>query len=70
MIAIQEVRDLTKLSMEELIGSFMTHKLNMHQKEEEEEPKKKTIAFKSTTKFEESYKSEDESKEEDEDMGY
>ena len=58
-----EARDLTKLSIEEFIGSLMTHDLNIHQKEKEEDSKKKkTIAFKSTTKFKES----DESKDEDE----
>ena len=63
--AIQEAKDLTKLSLEELIGSLMTHELNMAQKEEEEEPKRKTIAFKSTAKFEGSDESEEDEEEEE-----
>ena len=59
MTAIQEVKDLTTLSMEELICSLTTHELNMHQKEKEESKRKKTIAFKSIIKFEESDESED-----------
>ena len=43
VIVNKEAKDLTKLFTEELIGSLMTHELNMHQKEEEEEPKKKKI---------------------------
>ena len=58
------MKDLTKLSIEELIGSFMTHELNMIQKKEEEESKKKkTITFNSDARLEESDESEDEDKE-------
>ena len=60
MIAIQEAKDLTKLSLEELIGPLMTHELNMAQREEEEESKKmKTITFKSTAHYKESDESEE-----------
>ncbi|EHA8586596.1 putative girdin-like [Cocos nucifera] len=63
MTAIQEAKDLTKLSLEELMGSLMTHEMHRAPKEDEEEPKKmKTIAFKSTSNYQES----DESKEDEE----
>ena len=47
--AIQESKDLSKLSMEELIGNLMTYELELKAKEERNnsEPKKKTIALKS-----------------------
>ena len=71
--AIWEAKDLTKLSLEELIDLLITHKLNMTQKEEEEEPKKmKTIVFKFIAHDEESNDSEEEEdekeSEDDEDM--
>ena len=46
---IQESKDLSKLSMEELIGNLMTYELELKEKEERNnsEPKKKTIALKS-----------------------
>ena len=44
---IQEAKDLTKLSLKELIGSLMTHELSMTQKEEKNEPKRKIVALKS-----------------------
>ena len=55
VVAIQEVRDLSKLPLEELMGSLMTHGILMrdHDKDEEEEKKKKTIALKSSTQEEE-----------------
>ena len=46
------MRDLTKLSMEELIGSLMTHELNMAQKIKEEIKRKRIIAFKSMVNIE------------------
>ena len=46
--AIQEMKDLNKLPLEELIRSLMTHELVMGQHMEEESRKKKTIALKST----------------------
>ena len=44
MTAIQKAKDLTKLSLEELIGSLMTYEINLnnHQRVEEN---KKSIAF-------------------------
>ena len=46
-MTIQEIKDLTKLPLEELIGSLMTHeiKLNNHQRVEEN---KKSIALKAS----------------------
>ncbi|RVW20180.1 hypothetical protein CK203_114253 [Vitis vinifera] len=52
--AIQEVKDLTKLLMKELIGSLMTYEINLAKKlQEGEDKKKKSIALKITTKEEE-----------------
>ena len=44
MVVIQEAKDLTKLLLEELIGSLMTHEINLnnHQRVEEN---RKSIAF-------------------------
>ena len=51
---IQEAKDLTKLPMEELIGSLMTYEINLTKKlQESEDKKKKSIALKVTTKEEE-----------------
>ncbi|RVW85028.1 hypothetical protein CK203_037630 [Vitis vinifera] len=45
--AIQEAKDLTKLPMEELIGSLMTYEINLTKKlQEGEDKKKKSIASK------------------------
>ncbi|KAL6336096.1 hypothetical protein AAG906_010373 [Vitis piasezkii] len=45
--AIQEAKDLTKLPMEELIGSLMTYEINLTKKlQEGEDKKKKSIALK------------------------
>ena len=64
--AIQEAKDLTKLSLEKLMGSLMIYELNIARKKEKEEPKKiKTIAFKSTTQYEESDESDEEENEEE-----
>ena len=56
---IQEAKDVTKLPLEELIGSLMNNeiKLNNHQRVEEN---KKSIAFKALTKDDEKEKSENE----------
>ena len=52
--AIQEAKDLTKLPMEELIGSLMRYEINLTKKlQEGEDKKKKSIALKTTTKKEE-----------------
>ncbi|RVW74399.1 hypothetical protein CK203_058196 [Vitis vinifera] len=52
--AIQEAKDLTKLPMEELLGSLMTYEISLtKQLQESEDKKKKSIALKATTKEEE-----------------
>ncbi|TYK29684.1 zf-CCHC domain-containing protein/UBN2 domain-containing protein [Cucumis melo var. makuwa] len=43
---IQEAKDLTKLPLEELIGSLMTHEIIMTEHLEDESKKKKSIALK------------------------
>ncbi|RVW76451.1 hypothetical protein CK203_056890 [Vitis vinifera] len=64
--AIQEVKDLTKLPMEELIGSLMTYEINLTKKlQEGEDKKKKSIALKATTKEEEDVEEEKPSDEDD-----
>ncbi|KAL6313657.1 hypothetical protein AAG906_010075 [Vitis piasezkii] len=64
--AIQEAKDLTKLPMEELIGSLMTYEINLAKKlQEGEDKKKKNIALKATTKEEEDVEEEKLSEEDD-----
>ncbi|KAL6348530.1 hypothetical protein AAG906_013150 [Vitis piasezkii] len=64
--AIQEAKDLTKLPMEELIGSLMTYEINLTKKlQEGEDKKKKNIALKATTKEEEDVEEEKPSEEDD-----
>ncbi|KAL6313650.1 hypothetical protein AAG906_010068 [Vitis piasezkii] len=64
--AIQEAKDLTKLLMEELIGSLMTYEINLTKKlQEGEDKKKKSIALKATTKEEEDVEEEKPSDEDD-----
>ncbi|RVW39389.1 hypothetical protein CK203_096132 [Vitis vinifera] len=59
--AIQEAKDLTKLPLEELIGSLMTYEINLAKMQQEgEDKKKKSIALKATTKEEEKQSKEDE----------
>ena len=63
VVVIREARDLSKLPLEELMGSLMTHEIMMkdHDEEEEEDKKKKkTMALKSFTQDED---------EEDEEIG-
>ena len=49
--AIHEAKDLTKLPMEELIGSLVTYEINLAKKlPEGEDKKKKIIALKAITK--------------------
>ena len=50
MVAIQEAKDLSKLPLEELIDSLMTHEILMKEtnKDEGEEKKKKEVALKAT----------------------
>jgi len=45
VMAIQKDKDLIKLSLENLIGSLMTHEITM-EKQEQEESSKKNSAFK------------------------
>lgn len=60
MIAIQEVKDLTKLLLEQLIRSLMTLEIPMNE-EEEEKHKNKNIAIKSFIVYDESDEVEDKS---------
>ena len=46
---IQEAKNLTKLPLEELIGSLMTHELTMKIHQDVEDKKKKSIALKVST---------------------
>ena len=65
---IQEVKDLTKLPLEELIWSLMTYEINLAKKQQEKEnKKKKSITLKATTKEEEEVE-EEKKIEEDEDL--
>ena len=66
VIAIQEAKDLTKLPMEELIGSLMTYEINLAKKlQKGEDKKKESIALKATTKEEEDVEEEKPSEEDD-----
>ena len=60
--AIQEAKDLTKLPLEELIGSLMTHQINLnnHQRVKEN---KKNIDFKASKNDDDEKESESESDE-------
>ena len=63
VVAIREARDLSKLPLEELMGSLMTHEIMMKDHDEDEEKekkKKKSLALKSFTQDED---------EEDEEIG-
>ena len=63
---IQEAKDLTKLPMEEFIGSLMTYEINLAKKlQEGEDKKKKNIALKTTTKEEKDVEKEKPSDEDD-----
>lgn len=60
--AIQEVKDLTKLLLEQLIRSLMTLEIPMHEEEEEKNKNKnKNIAIKSFIVYDESDEVEDKS---------
>lgn len=65
--AIQEAKDLSKLPLEELIGSLMTHEIIMKEHMEDESKKKKSIALK-TISLE--VDSEDEDALDDDDIAY
>ena len=60
--AIQEAKDLTKLSLEELIGSLMTYEINLNNYKKVEE-NKKSIAFMTTINDDEEEESERENDE-------
>ena len=49
---IQEAKDLNNLSLEELLGSLITHELTMKRHTDEEGKKKKIIALKTAIKSE------------------
>ncbi|KAL6337945.1 hypothetical protein AAG906_005410 [Vitis piasezkii] len=64
--AIQEAKDLSKLPMEELLGSLMTYEISLSkQLQESEDKKKKSIALKATTKEKEDIEEEKPSDEDD-----
>ncbi|GAV89852.1 UBN2 domain-containing protein, partial [Cephalotus follicularis] len=52
--AIEEAKDLSILSLEQLLGSLMTHKTTMKNHEYVEVKKKKSIAFKASKEDSES----------------
>ena len=55
MTTIQEAKDLNKLSLDELMGSLITHELTMKHRIEDDQKKRKSIAFKAAIdKMEES----------------
>ena len=60
--ALQEAKDLTKLSLEELIGSLMTYEINLNNHKKVEE-NKKSIAFMASKNDDEEEESESESDE-------
>ena len=57
-MAIQEIKDLTKLPFEELIGSLKTHKINLNNHKKVEE--NKSITFNTLTNNDEKKESENE----------
>ena len=61
--AIQKAKDLSKVSIEELLGSLMTYEMTQRNEEEEEPKRGRSIALKSTTKVN-SNESEEESDDE------
>ncbi|WJZ87668.1 hypothetical protein VitviT2T_007035 [Vitis vinifera] len=62
VMAIQEAKDLTKLSLEELIGSLMTYDIELYNRQRVEE-NEKSIAFMALTNDDEEEESESESDE-------
>ena len=51
MTAIEEAKDLIKMSLDELLGSLMTHEITMKNNDESDENKKNKgiIAFKTSS---------------------
>ncbi|CAL5438164.1 unnamed protein product [Camellia sinensis] len=71
VIAISEVNDLSKLSLDELIGSLLTHELIKKEGDKEEDNKrKKEITFKTIATCEEEEEDEDNSKFDDEEIAF
>ena len=63
---IQEAKDLTKLPLENFIGSMMTYEINLAKKQQEGEDKKnKSMVLKAKTKEEEEVEEEKQSKEDE-----
>ena len=62
--AIREAKDLTKLPLEELIGSLMTHEITMDKQDQEERPKK-NLAFKTVHQIESDDNNDDEDSHDD-----
>ncbi|KAL6329291.1 hypothetical protein AAG906_015497 [Vitis piasezkii] len=56
VITIQEAKDLTKLPLEELIGSLMMQEITMTSHHDVEDKKKKSIALKVLTNDKEEFK--------------
>ena len=66
VISIQETKYLTKLPLEDLIGSLMTHEINLTKKQQKmEDKKKKNMTLKATTKEEEEVQDEKQSEEDE-----
>ena len=68
VITIQEAKDLTKLPLEELIGSLMTQEITMTSHQDVKDKKKKSIAFKVSTNDKEEVEEEINENEEDGDL--
>ena len=66
--AIQEAKDLTTMTLEELLGNLMTYELNKKKINVDEGKKKKDIALKASTKKKQS--KEESSSEDEEQMAY
>ena len=63
VMAIQEVKDLTKLPLEELIWSLVTYEINLNKHKKKVKENKKSIAFMASTNDDEEEESESESDE-------
>ena len=54
--AIEEAQDLSKLTLDDLIGNLMAYEVHMKERREEEQPTKKTLAFPALSENEDSEK--------------
>jgi hypothetical protein len=61
--AIEEAKDLTKMSLDELLGSLMTHEIMLKGREEEEAKPKRSLTLKSSHQESEEEKESDDDKE-------